>query len=152
MGKENIYKLSKEHRLADKSMRPEMEELLIHAKKISDKLVQLHRELPEQEIIAEMRETEALLNAISQKWVTEILYLLFIRGTQGYNELKNDLGVISSRTLSDKLKMLVKNGYVKRKLFDEHPPRVEYSLSEKGKTVARLLVPLVYYLLFIHEE
>lgn len=151
MSKEKAYKLSIEHRQFDESLYAEMEELLNHAKKTSDKLIRLHLKLPDQEIVAEMKETEKLLNTISQKWITEILFVLFMKETQRFNELKKGLEGISSRTLSDKLKMLVENGYAERKIFDEYPPRIEYSLSEKGKTTSRLIVPLVYYLLWTEK-
>lgn len=139
---------SREHRLDHVDIGSKLDELLDNIKDISSDVIRSHRELDDSELVSEIKETEEILKQISQKWVIEIVYILFLRKSQRFNDLKSDLGGISSRTLSDKLKMLTDKNYVERKLYDEHPPRVEYTLTEEGKTAAQLLVPLVYYLLF----
>jgi DNA-binding HxlR family transcriptional regulator len=151
MGEKGSQSSLPRHVQIDESMYTEMEELLSHALKISDRLIRLHNQLPEQEIAAEKKATERLLSTISQKWTIEILYVLFMKEARRYNELKDELRGISSRTLSDKLKMLDQKGYVTRRVFDEYPARIEYSLSDKGRTTARLILPLVFYLLFIGD-
>ena len=62
----------------------------------------------------------------------------------GFAELKKAVGV-NSRTLSDKLKLLTKHGYLERKVTSGPPLRVEYKLTEKGKNTVLLALPLLYY-------
>ncbi len=50
-----------------------------------------------------------------------------------FGELEASLSGISSRTLSNKLKMLEEEGLIKRKEYKTHPPKVEYSLTRKGE-------------------
>src|SRR4051794_41623513 len=75
---------------------------------------------------------------ISGKWT-----LLVIRdladGRQRFCELERSLEGISPRTLSLRLRALEEHGIVERRTFPEVPPRVEYSLTEKG----RALVPII---------
>jgi DNA-binding HxlR family transcriptional regulator len=92
----------------------------------------------------ELKSLEETFNLIFQKWNLEILYTLFLKGTMGFGELKKVLGV-NSRTLSDKLKMLGRHGYLERKVEAGPPLRVEYSLSLKGKNTVLLALPLLYY-------
>ena len=60
--------------------------------------------------------------------------------------MKSLLEGISSRTLSDKLTLLAKEGLILRKVDDGPPIRVEYELSDHGVTCGRLLSPLVAHL------
>jgi len=98
--------------------------------------------------LEELRETikglEESFDLLSQKWNLQILYILFLRETTGFGELKKILRA-NSRTLSDKLKMLNQNGYIKR-LVDEGPPlRVGYSLTTRGRNTVLLALPFLYY-------
>ena len=77
--------------------------------------------------------------------VIEICFLLDQYGSLRYNELRRMIGVISTRTLADKLAFLHKQGLVGRKLYDESPPRVEYALTEKGKALTDLLFPAILH-------
>ena len=98
--------------------------------------------------LEELRETikglEESFDLLSQKWNLQILYILFLRETTGFGELKKILRA-NSRTLSDKLKMLNQNGYIRR-LVDEGPPlRVGYSLTTRGRNTVLLALPFLYY-------
>jgi DNA-binding HxlR family transcriptional regulator len=98
--------------------------------------------------LEELRETikglEESFDLLSQKWNLQILYILFLRETTGFGELKKILRA-NSRTLSDKLKMLNQNGYIRR-LVDEGPPlRVAYSLTTRGRNTVLLALPFLYY-------
>jgi DNA-binding HxlR family transcriptional regulator len=55
---------------------------------------------------------------------------------------------VSSRVLSKKLKMLEDRGLIGRTVLGTRPPRVQYALTEKGRTIAALGEPVVLYLLF----
>lgn len=105
--------------------------------------------MEKQEIsLKDLKETiqslEKSFNLLSQKWSIEILYTLFLKTAIGFSELKKILGV-NSRTLSDKLKMLKKHGYIERKVQTGPPLRVEYALPIKGKNIVLLALPLLYY-------
>jgi DNA-binding HxlR family transcriptional regulator len=93
----------------------------------------------------ETQSLEKSFNLLSQKWNLELLYTLFFSGTVPFSGLKRILGV-NSRTLSDKLKDLMKNGYVERLVEPGPPLRVRYTLTEKGRNVVLLALPLLYYL------
>ena len=56
-----------------------------------------------------------------------------------YSELRREMGNITDAVLASTLKSLIANGIVCRKSYDEIPPRVEYALSEKGKSVVPIL-------------
>ena len=94
-------------------------------------------------------EVEAAVEALhvfGSRWTIEILSTLYIAGPRRFNQLKNLLSGISSRTLSDKLRFLVEENLVIRQVDDGPPIRVEYILSEHGVTCGRLLSPLVAHL------
>jgi DNA-binding HxlR family transcriptional regulator len=74
----------------------------------------------------------------------EILYSLFLKNSVGFREFKKVLGV-NSRTLSDKLKLLAKHGYVSRKILSNPNPRVKSDLTTKGRNTVLLALPLLYY-------
>jgi len=69
---------------------------------------------------------------ISGKWT-----LLIIRdlttGTKRFSELERSLEGISPNTLSDRLKTLEENGIIAQRFYEDHPPRAEYVLTEKGR-------------------
>ena len=73
---------------------------------------------------------EKAMGLLSTRWVGLILFDL-LKGTKRFSEMEADLP-ISGRLLSDRLKMLEKEGIVDRKVYSEFPVRIEYSLSEKG--------------------
>jgi DNA-binding HxlR family transcriptional regulator len=98
--------------------------------------------------LEELRETikglEESFDLLSQKWNLQILYILFLRETTGFGELKKILRA-NSRTLSDKLKMLNQNGYIRRSVDEGPPLRVEYSLTTRGRNTVLLALPFLYY-------
>jgi DNA-binding HxlR family transcriptional regulator len=98
--------------------------------------------------LEELRETikslEESFDLLSQKWNLQILYILFLRETTGFGELKKILRV-NSRTLSDKLKILNRYGFIKRSVDQGPPLRVGYSLTNKGRNTILLALPFLYY-------
>jgi len=80
------------------------------------------------------------------KWSLDILALLYLRQTAGFQELRKALGPISSRVLSSKLTRMQENGLVRRDVKPTRPPRVAYSLTDRGLTVAKLGEPVFLYL------
>lgn len=71
---------------------------------------------------------------IGSKWKLLIMRNLQMR-TWRFNELKKDLEGISQKVLTDSLRSMEKDGIVVRTVYAEVPPRVEYSLSELGKSM-----------------
>lgn len=75
------------------------------------------------------------LSLISGKWKMIILYWLIERSPIRFNELQRLLGSITYKTLSLQLKELEADGLIVRKEYPQIPPKVEYSLSEKGRSL-----------------
>lgn len=81
---------------------------------------------------------EATLARIGGKWKALIMLRLFVRKRR-FNELLRTLPGCSQRMLTNQLRELERDGLVRRKVFKEIPPRVEYSLTELGKTQESVL-------------
>ncbi len=96
------------------------------------------------ELKEEIDSLQETFNLLFQKWSLEILYTLLLKDAAGFGEIKKTL-TVNSRTLSDKLKMLQKHGYIERNVDSGPPLRVEYSLTQKGKNTVLLALPLLYY-------
>ena len=115
-------------------------------KGIEDTLAKIieKQELNPEALQEELKSLEETFNLLFQKWSLEILYSLFLKNVIGFAELKKAIGV-NSRTLSDKLKLLTKHGYVQRNVTSGPPLRVDYMLTERGKNTVLLALPLLYY-------
>lgn len=74
---------------------------------------------------------EYTASIIGSKWKIIILRDL-LTGTKRYNELTRSVVSISAKVLTENLRELEKDGIVKRKVYPVFPPKVEYSLTEKG--------------------
>lgn len=79
---------------------------------------------------------------ISGKYKTTILYTLYEFNIVRFNEMKKYIGGISFKTLSSTLKELEADGLIYRNEYPQIPPKVEYSLTERGKT----LIPILEYM------
>lgn len=77
-------------------------------------------------------EIEVALEIISGKWIALILWTLGTKGTKRFGELKRELSGITQKMLTQQLRTLEKYGIVKRTVYYEIPPIVEYSLTEMG--------------------
>ncbi len=80
------------------------------------------------------------------KWSLDILTLLYLRQGAGFQEIRRSLGRISSRVLSSKLTRMQETGLIRREVKPTRPPRVTYSLTDHGQTVAKLGEPVFLYL------
>jgi DNA-binding HxlR family transcriptional regulator len=85
---------------------------------------------------------DATLRVIAGKWKPLILYFLAQGGTTRYGELRRAVRDVSDKMLIQQLKELEADGLVKRTDHKEVPPRVDYSLSPLGRSLAEALVPL----------
>ncbi|WP_025719922.1 winged helix-turn-helix transcriptional regulator [Paenibacillus sp. 1-18] len=79
------------------------------------------------------------LSLIGGKYKMIIIYWLSENKVMRHNELKRSIGTISFKTLSIMLKELEADGLIIRKEFPQIPPKVEYSLSERGLSLIPLL-------------
>jgi len=79
------------------------------------------------------------LSLISGKYKMTILYTLMEFGVVRFNEMKKYIGEISYKTLSSTLKELEADRLVNRKEYPQIPPKVEYSLTERGKSLIPIL-------------
>jgi len=77
---------------------------------------------------------EVTLLLLSNKWTILILRDLFT-GTKRFGELKKSLNGVSQKVLTANLRSLEKKGIIEREVFPEVPPRVEYRLTDLGKTL-----------------
>lgn len=78
---------------------------------------------------------EVTLALVGNKWKLLILRELFRAGRLRFNQLHRAVGRITQKVLSEKLKQMEADGFVLREAFSEVPPRVEYSLTAKGRTL-----------------
>lgn len=75
---------------------------------------------------------------VGGKWTLPIIYVL-MKGTKRFKELERSIDGINTRMLVKELKQLEENGILIRKVFAEVPPRVEYSLTDRGKALKNVL-------------
>ena len=79
------------------------------------------------------------LSLISGKYKMIILYCLMEYQPVRFNQLQRYLKKVSDKTLSQNLKELVKDELVHREVYNQIPPKVEYSLTERGKSLMVVL-------------
>lgn len=77
---------------------------------------------------------EATLSFMSDKWKVLILRDL-LTGTKRFGELKKSIGSISQKVLTSNLRAMEEDGLLKREVFAEVPPRVEYTLTDRGRSL-----------------
>ncbi len=79
------------------------------------------------------------ISLIDGKWKMHILFWLWKKEILRYGELKRALGKVTHKMLSHQLKELEADQMILRREYPQVPPKVEYSLSEKGKTLMPVL-------------
>ena len=82
---------------------------------------------------------ETTLSIIRSKWQVLILRGLLMNRTMRFKELQRSIGKVSQKVLTDNLRAMEDFGIVHREVFAEVPPRVEYSLTETGRTLQPVL-------------
>ena len=94
---------------------------------------------------------ETTLMLIGDKWKVLILRDL-MPGTKRFGELKKSIGSVSQKVLTAQLRQMEESGLLTRKVYPEVPPRVEYTLTEKGKTVVPILQSICRWVRFIRTR
>lgn len=82
------------------------------------------------------------LHVIGGKWKPLILFILLHEGTKRFGELKRLLPNITHGMLANQLREMEQDGIIKRRVYSEVPPKVEYSLSEYGGTLSSILTEM----------
>lgn len=85
------------------------------------------------------------LSVIGGKWKMLILYIVADHQPIRYNELQRKIGKITYKTLSVQLKELEADGLLTRVEYPQIPPKVEYSLSENGRSLLPVLDAMCYW-------
>jgi DNA-binding HxlR family transcriptional regulator len=75
------------------------------------------------------------LDLIGERWTILLLRDLLLEGPRRFVDFQASLPGVAPNTLSARLKALEDNGLVQRALYSERPPRVEYMLTDKGKSL-----------------
>lgn len=84
-----------------------------------------------------------VLSRVGDKWSMLILFTLENHPTIRFKELQRNIPDISQKMLTATLKALEADGLINREVFPEVPPRVEYALTEKGKSLLPLIDDLL---------
>ena len=80
-----------------------------------------------------------LLNLLSGTWTTYILWLIKSKGPQRFGEIKKNIPQISSKVLTERLRMLEEEEILNRLQEETIPPKVTYSLTKQGKQLDKIL-------------
>ncbi|MBN8237172.1 helix-turn-helix transcriptional regulator [Halobacillus kuroshimensis] len=86
-----------------------------------------------------LNEFDATLQIIQGKWKVLILYEIHESGCRRFGDLKQYIQDVSHKTLTRQLRELEQDGLLSRKVYPEVPPKVEYSLTERGRSLIPVL-------------
>jgi DNA-binding HxlR family transcriptional regulator len=84
----------------------------------------------------------AALDIIGERWTLLVVRDLLRLGARRFQDLELSLAGVSPNTLSARLKRLEEAGIVERRFYEEHPPRAEYVLTEKGRALGPIVLAL----------
>jgi DNA-binding HxlR family transcriptional regulator len=82
------------------------------------------------------------LDIIGEKWSLPIIRDLLRKGPLRFHEMERALPGIAPNTLSARLRALEESGVIANRLYENHPPRLEYFLTDKGKALGPVLQAL----------
>ena len=94
---------------------------------------------------AENCPTRALLDRIADKWTTLVIGVLDKKQPRRFSELRRAIGGISQKMLTQTLRDMERDGLVRRDVYPEIPPRVEYALTPLGHTLREPLNALAQW-------
>ena len=94
---------------------------------------------------------EFAMSRIGGAWKMPILWRLKTR-VMRYGELKKDIGKVTHKMLTAQLRELEADGYISRKVYPVVPPKVEYSLTERGRDVIPVIDMIRQYGLKLMDE
>ena len=79
------------------------------------------------------------LSVFGGKWKSRVICVLAEKGRLRYSSIRREMAKITDAVLAATLKELMNDDMIERQQFDEIPPRVEYGLTEKGRSVVPIL-------------
>lgn len=79
------------------------------------------------------------LDLIGERWTILLLRDLLLHGPRRFQDFQTSMPGVAPNTLSARLKAMEDNELVRRELYNEHPPRLEYVLTDKGKSLGPVL-------------
>jgi DNA-binding HxlR family transcriptional regulator len=82
------------------------------------------------------------LDIIGERWTILLLRDLFLQGPRRFQDFQESLAGVAPNTLSARLKTMEDHGLITRRVYSDHPPRLEYHLTEKGKSLGPVLKAL----------
>ncbi|MBB3349270.1 helix-turn-helix domain-containing protein [Sphingomonas sp. BK069] len=85
---------------------------------------------------------EASLNLLNGRWKGVILFHLLQDGTTRFNALQRHCAGSTARLLANQLRELEEDGFITRTVYPVVPPKVEYALTEEGRTIGPILLQL----------
>lgn len=84
-----------------------------------------------------------VVDIVFSRWTTPILWQLHSHGRQRFNDLRELVGGITAKVLTQRLRQLERDGLVARTTYPEIPPRVEYEITDLGRSLAPVFASLV---------
>ncbi|HEY0089749.1 MAG TPA: helix-turn-helix domain-containing protein [Candidatus Lokiarchaeia archaeon] len=105
----------------------------------------------QERLIVEVNFYQKGLSFLQGKWNVSVLYMIYFLKEAHFNELKNLIQKISSRSLTDSLRILKKKKLIFREVLSKAPVRVKYKITNLGEGMFQLLLPLLFYNTF-HSE
>ena len=82
------------------------------------------------------------LDLIGERWTILILRDLLLKGTRRFQDFQESLTGVAPNTLSARLKAMEEQDLIARRLYSEHPPRLEYHLTDRGKSLGPVVAAL----------
>ena len=97
---------------------------------------------------------EEFIEEIGGKWKLRILYCIATEPTQKmrYGEFKKAIQPISHKVLANQLKELEHDGFIIRKKYNQNPPKVEYYMSDKGKSLDSIFNEIMEWIINQEEK
>ena len=83
-----------------------------------------------------------VVDLVFSRWTTPILWTLNESGLQRFVELERQLGAITPKVLTQRLRQLERDGLVRRHYHPEVPPRVEYEITDLGRSLSSVFAAL----------
>lgn len=84
-----------------------------------------------------------VVDIVFSRWTTPILWQLHSHDRQRFNDLRHLVGGITAKVLTQRLRQLERDGLVSRTTYPEIPPRVEYEITDLGRSLAPVFASLV---------
>jgi len=82
------------------------------------------------------------MDVIGERWTVLLLRDLVLNGPRRFQDFQQSLAGVAPNTLSARLKDMETHGLIERRVYSEHPPRLEYQLTAKGKSLGPVLKAL----------